>query len=63
MVELGRDSDKNDCAEIASYGDQVDAQDDHEEDDSKDWIICQTQQNELCHCSAVPIHQGIHGTL
>jgi hypothetical protein len=40
MVELRRDSDKNDCAEIARYGDQVDAQDDHEEDDSKDWIVC-----------------------
>jgi hypothetical protein len=43
MVELRRDSDKNDCAEIARYGDQVDAQDDHEEDDPKDCIISQTQ--------------------
>ena len=39
-MELRRDSDKNDCAEIPTYGHQVDTEDDHEEDDSKDWIIC-----------------------
>ena len=39
MMELRRDSDKNDCAEIARHGHQVDTQDDHKEDDSKDWVI------------------------
>ena len=40
MMELRRDSDKNNGAEIPTYGHQVDTEDDHEEDDSKDWIIC-----------------------
>lgn len=40
MMELKRDSDKNDCAEIATYGHQVDTKDDREEDDSKNRIIC-----------------------
>ena len=40
MMELRRDSDENDCAEVATYGHQVDTEDDREEDDSKNWIIC-----------------------
>ena len=40
MMELRRDSDKKIYAEIPTYGHQVDTEDDQEEDDSKDWIIC-----------------------
>ena len=39
-MELRRASDKNDCAEIATYGHQVDTQDDHEEDGLQGWVIC-----------------------
>jgi hypothetical protein len=42
-VELRRDSDKNNYAEIAKYDHQIHEQDDDKEDDSKGWIICQTQ--------------------
>ena len=42
-MELGRDSDKEDGAEVPRHSYQVDAQDDGEEDDSKDWVICQAQ--------------------
>lgn len=40
MMELRRGSDKDDGAEIAREGDQVDAEDGHKEEDSEDWIIC-----------------------
>ena len=40
MMELGRDSDEKDGAEVPRHSHQVDAQDDGEEDDFKDWVIC-----------------------
>ena len=40
VMELGRDSDEKDGAEVPRHSHQVDAQDDGEEDDSKHWIIC-----------------------
>jgi hypothetical protein len=40
VMELGRDSDEKDGAEVPRHIHQVDAQEDDEEDDSKNWIIC-----------------------
>ena len=39
VMELGRDSDEKDGAEVPRHSHQVDAQDDGEEDDFKDWVI------------------------
>ena len=40
VMELGRDSDEKDGAEVPRHSHQVETQDDGEEDDSKDWVIC-----------------------
>ena len=40
VMELGRDSDEKDGAEVPRHSHQVDAQDDGEEDNSEDWVIC-----------------------
>ena len=40
VMELGRDSDEKDGAEVPRHSHRVDAQDDAEEDDFKDWVIC-----------------------
>ena len=40
VMELGRDSDEKDGAEVPRNCHHVYEQDDGEEDDSKDWVIC-----------------------
>ena len=39
VMELGRDSNEKDGAEVSKHSHQVDAQDDAEEDNSKEWVI------------------------